>query len=179
MNSDTNIYNKLGLLLDQTQPKIKIKTNGSNLVFKNIFAKLEKVNCFTQKYGLTLTFRSSFHRDDPLYLHRLIEQEFSKYNDEFSYICFPEFTKKNNNLHYHCVIWNCYELGIITFCKRWQRKFGIYKLENPLRHYYCHTHIDNICRVKYQMLNPKPESRCWVHYILKDYGNGLWSITNY
>ncbi len=176
---NTVIYNKLKFdYLTKLKPNIKIKTNGYNLVYENILAKLKLVDLYSQKYGLTLTFSRGFHNDDPLFLHKLIIKEFAKWNDKFRYIGFPEFSKRNNQLHYHFIIWGCYELEIVTFCKRYQRKFGIYKLENPLRYYYCGN--DSDCKVKRLMLNPKPDSLCWFHYIQKDYNkNGLWSITNY
>lgn len=174
----TEIYKKLGLLLDQTQPGNLVKANGANLIYDNILSQMEKTDCFTQKYGLTLTFKKSFHLDDPLYLHKTTDKFMSKYKNEFKYIGFPEFTKKNHNLHYHFIIWDCYELPLVTFSKRWQRKFGISKLENPIKHYYCKN--KESCRIKHLLLKPKEDSKCWFHYIIKDYGiNGLWSLTNY
>lgn len=173
-----NIYsNILGSQLDQTQAPPEIKPRGTNLVFANIIKQLCSLQVFTQKYGITLTFKSSFHSDCPLFLHKLARDFFKDYDSKFKYVLFPEFTQKGN-LHYHGVIWSCYELPLMQCIKRWKRKYGISKIENPINYYFC-SDISN-CRIKQLMLNPKENSKCWLHYILKDYNkNGLWSLTNY
>ncbi len=168
--------NKVGVVLDQTQPTKCERSDGSKVVWNNILKQLIKVNNSSQKYGLTLTFRSSFNLDDPLILHRVTEEFMNKYNAKFQYIGFAEFTKRGN-IHYHLVIWDCYLLPLISFCKAWQRKFGIYRLEDPIKYYYC-LNIKQ-CNIKRIMLRPKKESKCWLHYIIKNHPSGLWPLTNY
>ncbi len=174
-----NIYSKniAGFVLDQTQPRIRIKTRGTNIVFEHILKAMAGIQVIDQKYGITLTFNKRFHRDDPNYLHKLTKLFFVKYNQDFKYIIFSEFTKKGI-LHFHGVIWNCYQLPFIKMANAWTKRYGYVKKELNIRHYFCGT-INN-CSIKKAMLKSKEESKCWMHYIMKDYQiNGLSTINNY
>ncbi len=178
----SNIYSdfqkrmKAGSLLDRTQPKFKPMSQGGRLIFTNILKKLISLESITQKYGCTLTFKSKFHGDDPLMIHRVTESFFIQYQSKFQYMVFAEFTGKGN-LHYHLVAWDCYQLPFTAMIKKWRRSYGFGKPEYNIRYYYCGTEK---CSVKKLMLRPKADSKCWLHYIIKDYlKNGLWAITHY
>lgn len=168
---------QVGEVLDQTQPQKMRKPTGSNLVYLNIQNQLVLLSKVSQKYGVTLTFKKKFHYDDPLFMHRMVDTFFRDFRKKFNFVLFPEFNS-SAQLHYHGVIWGCYQLPFMVMVKRWRRKYGFVKVELSLRHYFCTT-IDN-CSVKKYMLRPKKDSRCWLHYISKDYSkNGLWSVVNY
>lgn len=170
-------YKKVGLSLDQTQPPKLNKSQDSNIIFSNIIKTLLSLNTISQKYGITLTFKKKYHNVDPLKLHRDAITLLSEYNKKFKYILFPEFTQKGV-LHYHGIIWDCYQLPFTRMTKKWSREMGFTKNEYEIKHYMCLT--KNKCTLKETLNSLKDSTMCWYHYIQKDYGkNGLWALTNY
>ncbi len=164
------IRNFLGFdILDQTLEK------KPNIVYDNIWSKICLINKHSQKYGITLTFSSKWHIEDSLTLHRIVISKITKSTvcKNINYIFFPEFTK-GGILHYHGIIWDCYQLPFIRFSRWWSRTFGFTKPELELRYYLCN--ISAKC-TQSQISKAK---HCWSHYITKDYGkNGLWTLTHY
>lgn len=158
--------NKCGLeLLDQTthDEDNKLTEAEEDAVCDYIGTKgliLNKLNMIisenTQMYGCTFTFKRSFHNDDPVYLHRMTEKEINKsriWKDK-KYILFAEFSPKGGILHYHGIIYGCYQTEFLRLCNWWRRKFGFVKPELEIRH---------------------PDK--WRDYITKDYGKtGLWTL---
>ncbi len=164
----------VGSVLDQNQQNTEERRADDKVVFKNLFHKLISLNEMTQVYGITLTFRSTYHKDDPESLHRAIYKDLmsqAKWKKN-NFFLFPEFTEKGI-LHYHGVVWDCYELPFIQMSKYWHRKFGFAKVELKIKYYYCGNG-------KECMYNEKtvPKS-CWCHYCIKDYDSvGLNTLYN-
>lgn len=172
-----DFYNKIGFdILDQTQPENIARANGDKMkaiVFQSIWKKLVEQNKITQKYGVTLTFSPKWHNEDPLELHRIVIDKMNRSTvcKDIEYIIFPEFSKKGQ-LHYHGIVFNCYQLPFIRFSKWWKRTFGFAKVELEIRYYLCQDKI-GVCI-------QKRASRCWCHYITKDNGKtGLWSLVRF
>lgn len=128
-------------------------------------SKTSKIKCHTySKYreilkniksdyhGVTLTFKSKFLEEDPLDLHRIVQQVLSNSTlwNKQRYYLFPEFTK-NGNLHYHGVIIGCYEVTTMRMINMWRRKFGFVKPELQIQHH-----------------------NEWMDYITKSSNVGLW-----
>lgn len=155
----TNIlefYKKLGGLLDQAQPAKVEKRIGDKK--ENLLNKLKKVfSDNTQVYGITCTLGRKCDYDDPLFMHRIILRKLTKSTlwRKQKYILIPEFTDAGR-LHYHGVIYGCYEVEAVRLSKWWKREFGFTKFEKEIRY---------------------PQK--WVDYILKDIGKtGLWTLSN-
>ncbi len=167
------IYNKLktksGLILDPNHANKHKIDNNHHCVYSYIRAQLLKLGVFTQLYGITLTLSKKFELDDPIFMHRLIENHLTKRWKSINYIIFPEYSCKNARLHYHGVIWDCYKTTLVQKVRSWRRKFGFAKIELKINTYNCN-------RENHENY-PKC---CWMHYIQKDkYITGLWAITNY
>ncbi len=135
------------------------KSNANLGVYKPtkdmLLSKCNEISKFSQRYGATLTLKKKYHNDDPLYLHRLVEQKIRKSTlwNHSKYILFAEFTRQGI-LHYHCIIWDMYEIQYVNLMNWWRRIFGYVKMEKEIVHY-----------------------NCWIKYITKDYGKtGLWTI---
>jgi len=174
-NKNILYYYKLGEVLDQTQAKISPRRYTEHVVFTNIWREIVDIDKFSQKYGLTLTFKSQFAMDDPKELHRFVHDKISKscVFKNTKYIFFPEFTQ-NGNLHYHGVIWDCYEVDFIRISKWWKRSFGYTREEKEFNMYICCNKAMYCERRK--MFN----KWCWSHYMSKDHGKvGLYPFTNY
>ncbi len=166
---DKYFTKKVGVTLDQHQPKKLVKSNDPYLVYEHILSQLISLKNNTQLYGITLTFKKKFKMDDPRWLHCLIERWLKQTKwKELNYILFPEFTPKGD-LHYHGVIWDSYEAPFLQRVRAWQRKYGFVKPELKLNTYKCENG-----------LSTKLNKCCWYHYIIKDHGKtGLWTLTNY
>ncbi len=168
-------FTGLGDSLDQTQSAAIEKRVSHKVVRHCHFLKMVKSLSYSQKYGITLTFRPSWHTEDPLYLHRLISRKIasSRLWKKEKYILFPEYTE-NGILHYHGYIYDTYQTNVKRLEIWWKRTYGtITKIEYQLRYPYCG--IQNKCIQK----NKSKAKYCWLHYISKDLGKtGLWTITN-
>lgn len=167
---------KVGEVLDQTQPPESRKSYRDQVVFTNIWLELIKQNKCTQKYGITLTFSTKWHIEDALTLHRIVQTKMARSTvcKNIKYILFPEYTAKGI-LHYHGIIFSCYQTPFIRFSKWWKRSFGHTKEELEIRYYLC-----SINPAKCMQSSLSKAKYCWSHYITKDYHkNGLWTLTNY
>ncbi len=95
----------------------------------NIKKSLLKHKSSTQRSGFTLTFKPIYHEYDPDELYEFIvrycEQNFHKKDP---YIIFPEFTS-SGILHFHGVVYNCYQRYISSCLKEWRRQYGYVKIE--------------------------------------------------
>lgn len=95
----------------------------------DISKKILKMAICTQKIGFTLTFAKMWHDEDPdtlfHYFVKFIADNFEK-NDKI--IIFPEFTVKGI-LHFHGIIYNCYQRYINKKLKDWRKTYGIVKME--------------------------------------------------
>ncbi len=169
MQIHSNIPKKVGVSLDQHQPKkLEKSMSYDSIVYDHITKKLKTLSIYTHVYGITLTFKKSFKMDDPQWLHRHIHIWLNQTKwKKLNYILFPEFTSKGD-LHYHGVVWDCYQAPFLQRVCSWQRKFGFVKPELQLNTYHCG-------------LPPKQTNKCcWYHYIIKDHGKtGLCTLTNY
>ncbi len=149
-------YKKLGGLLDQAQPEKMEKTNGDKK--NNLLLRLNSIfRNNTQVYGITCTLGKKCDYNDPLFMHRMIVRKLCRSTlwRKQKYLLIPEFTD-NGRLHYHGVIYNCYEVEAIRLSQWWKREFGFTKFEKEIRY---------------------PNK--WIDYILKDIGKtGLWTISN-
>lgn len=161
-------------VLDQNKTKIVAKAIGKTIGSMYLVDIMEKSVVFTQKYGITLTFKSKFTMDDPKKLHRMIANKLLKSRvwQGHKYILFPEFTS-SGSLHYHGIIWDTYEVDLVRMAQWWRRTFGYVKLEKDIKYYYCGTPATQECSQK----NKKNKKiKCWLHYITKDVGKvGLWT----
>ncbi len=173
-------YRKEGVevcILDQTQrPKLK---KEYNVVLNKHLETLLSLNRFTDKYGITLTFNKKWYNEDPIDLARIVQIKIdnSRCFKKVKYILCPEFTS-HGNLHYHGIIWDCYQMPFQQCVRMWRRQFGYVKPELEIKYYYCGTTIT--CSIKKQMITPKKRSMCWLHYIIKDRGKvGLPIIYSY
>lgn len=165
MNILTAIYRNGFDILDQTQRK---KGDNPEVVCDDCLLKerqaalrltlLQLSETNSQFYGFTFTFKKKFHVEDPKTLHKILQQILLSSTTFGSrapakYYMFPEFSP-TGNLHYHGVIYDCYQVQFIKMCKWWRRKYGFVKVEIEIKH-------------------PKK----WVNYITKDYcKTGLWTI---
>ncbi len=152
------IIKSLGAVLDQTQTRKIKKTSGPQLEkFNKLHKEIENIfGNFSQVYGITVTLSKKYSLDDPLQMHRFIQRKINRSRlwKARKYILIPEFSEINSNLHYHGLIYDCYELEAVRLSKWWKREFGFTKLEKEIRH---------------------PEK--WSTYILKDINTtGLWPL---
>lgn len=155
------VTENFGVLLDKTKNKLKempfagqLDNDVPDYLTKRI-RELEKVS---QIGGFTLTFSKKFKNEDPRWLMRYVQEKInnSRVWKGKEYILLPEFTK-NGDLHFHGVLWNCYQVELLQLTRWWSRSFGFTKPEIEIANY------DN-----------------WIRYIFKDYGKtGLWTIYNF
>jgi len=155
--SRVDIRTYLGLeLLDQTPAQKREKSYRPTKERLHHLLNNEIVK-FSQKVGVTLTFKKDFITLDPISLHRYVELKLIRSSiwNKLNYILYPEYTKAGN-LHYHGLIYNCYDTEAIRAVKWWRRTFGYVKPELEIRHY------DK-----------------WSEYITKDIGKvGLWALVS-
>ncbi len=165
----------LGVSLDQTQAALREKSASPNVIRKYYFNQMIKGLGYTEKYGITLTFRPSFHKDDPLFLHRLVQKKIyaSRLWKHMKYVLYSEYTA-SGILHYHGYLYGCYQTHVTRIDQWWKRNFGtITKVEYKLRYAYCGD--DLICTQK----NKSKAKHCWLHYVSKDADiTGLWILSN-
>ncbi len=165
----------LGVSLDQTQTENVRKSYSAQVVRRACFQAMIKILEYDEKYGITFTFKKSFHGDNPLFLHRLIDQKIasSRLWKECKYILYPEFTA-GGILHYHGLIYDCSQLQMSRINIWWKRTYGtITKIEYSIRYAYCGT--EHECT----QINKSNAKSCWLHYVSKDSGKtGLWIIYN-
>ncbi len=168
-------FRGLGDSFDQTQTDLIEKRIAPNVIRYTNFSKMIDSLDYSQKYGITLTFRRKWHSEDPLYLHRLIHKKISSSRlwKKEKYILFPEYSA-NGILHYHGYMYNTYQTNVKRLEIWWKRTYGIItKVEYDLRYVYCGE------RDKCIQKNKSNAKYCWLHYITKDVGKtGLWTISN-
>lgn len=169
MKNILDYYNEEGLLvLDQTLEKkgdTDLITDGDCKAQYKQLTKLQEIikdklllfNKSSQCYGVTLTFKTKFHSDDPRWLHvyviNLLNRSYLWQHKK--YILYPEFTKKGI-LHYHGCIKDIYQCEFIKLCLWWSRTFGYVKPELTINNFHN-----------------------WSTYITKDLGKtGLWTINS-
>ncbi len=132
--------------LDQTLPE---KRRLSLVVREALLKKFINIpNIYSQYYGITLTFTRKWKELDPDYLHKLVKTHVCKslLFKKTKYYLFPEFTEAGD-LHYHGVIYDCYELPFFKIVAHWKRVYGWAKPEKKIRNWknfsdYCYKHID-------------------------------------
>lgn len=165
----------LGVSLDQTQTNLIRKSCSANVVRRACFKAMIKMLDFSEIYGITFTFRQSFHGDNPLFLHRLIDQKIARSRlwRGCKYILYPEFNA-SGILHYHGIIYDCPQIVMTRLNNWWKRNYGtITKIEYSIRYAFCGT--EALCTQK----NKSNAKHCWLHYVSKDSGKtGLWIIYN-
>ncbi len=157
------------------------KTNAKKLechIASNfIKKKLVNITKCSQYYGINITFKSKYHDMDPIQLHRLFQKKLIKSNiwKKNQYLLFPEFSPKSGNLHYHGVVYDCYQHNVISMQKMCKREFGPQcKVFLTVNCKLCEAGIDGPC--SYLKQNGD-KGWCWTHYITKDVGKtGLWTI---
>lgn len=178
MTSILDYYISVGVdILDQTQ-RNKLNTD-SNVVLNKHLMTLLSLNRHTDKYGVTLTFNKKWYNEDPKELAQMVQLKLNNAScfKKVKFIFCPEFTT-HGNLHYHGVIWDCYQMPFQKCVRWWRRTFGYVRPEIEIKYYYCDTAIT--CSIKKQMITPKKTSKCWLHYIIKDRGKvGLPIIYSY
>ncbi len=161
MNILDYFTNGCGVILDQTTPKLMEKSDSLANRRKSNLRQILLRRCeseHTQCAGFTLTFGKKWQKEDPLTLHRIVQNKLkkSKIWNKKSYLMRPEFTSKNGNLHYHGLIYDTYDIETMRCLQWWRRTFGFVKPELQIRY-----------EVK------------WIDYILKDYKkSGLWTLHN-
>ncbi len=180
MRNILDYYGEVGVdLLDQAQPKKQKKSQGKDVVYKNILGKLQNIQNYSEKYPITLTInrRKKHIRDyDDIALHRYIHKRLirnCRWN-KLKYILFPEYDS-NGKLHYHGVIWDSYQATVSVAIKFWRNNFGFVDKgwSKDIRYYWCGTEG---CTQK----DKSKAKHCWYHYITKDTKkSGLYSLTNY
>lgn len=125
-------------LLDQTLPADgDKKRTETNMVRLAIFNDLSHVpDKYSQIYGITFTFKPKFYTLDPDHLHSLVRSRIEKSTvcRKCKYYLIPQFTPKGN-LHYHGVVYDCYQVPFMKMVKWWRRNFGFSKPELTIRHY--------------------------------------------
>ncbi len=123
-------------LLDQTPTGNMPKCMAVNLVREQLIKKLLLLNCVTQKYGVTFTFKPRFREEDDMELHRIVYDKLIRSNifKVVNWVLIPEFTK-GGALHYHGVISDCYQTDFMRCVKWWRRNYGFVKPELEIRHY--------------------------------------------
>ncbi len=161
-----------GCLLDQPT-KIKAKS----ITIEDMLIMIIKSYNQTPIIGITLTLSAKWHLEDPIIVHRFIEEKINKstnWKKLNRYFIFPEFTSEGN-LHYHGIIIGNYQSTIMSALTMWKRQFGYVKPEFKLKYLHCNS-ITKICN----QTNQKGKSiSCWTHYMVKDYNKtGLWCIYN-
>ncbi len=110
---------------------------------------------YSQYSGFTLTLKTKYHDDDPVWLHRHIHNTILKSRIwKGKIFCLrPEFTKKGV-LHYHGIIFDEYQTTVLQLLNWWRRNYGFVKPELKIRH-----------------------NKKWIEYMFKDYfSTGLWTI---
>ncbi len=159
--------------LDQPKPDLERKRYTKDVVRKACFINMIDITKYDQKYGITFTFAPKFHNDNPLFLHRLIDQKIasSRLWKKCKYILYPEFNS-SGVLHYHGFIYDCYQSHMAKLNNWWKRTYGtITKIEYDIRYPYCGQ--TTVCIQK----NKSNAKYCWIHYVSKDVGKtGLWTI---
>lgn len=113
-----------------------IRYDKERPVFLSILNKLRISKSNSQWYGLTLTFKRKFHSSSPRWLHKYAHEKLTrmfckKYNCEW--YAFPEFTQAGI-LHYHCIVYNIYEVNMVKMMNSWKRQFGFVKWEKDVRY---------------------------------------------
>lgn len=160
-------------LLDQTKPAERKKQEGVHIVhFKNLSILYSLNNTLMIPFGITLTFKKSFHSSDSRWLHDYFQSRIEKCKVAklFKYQFYPEFSSKNCHLHYHGIIYSTYQVHFIEFVKWYTRSFGYCKPELEIYNYWCEKKDSCITTTK----------RCWLHYITKDCSKtGLYPIVKY
>ncbi len=152
-------------ILDRTTSDLE--TNVYKPVRSAIIKVMKEIinNDYSEVFGFTLTlspkkkYRGQYMQNfDDLKLHRLIGETLksSRVWKDVCYFMYPEFGESNGRLHYHGVIYNCYQLKFKKCMSQWKRVFG----------------------------NTKPEmvltsNRAWIGYCVKDDGaTGLYPFYN-
>ncbi len=151
--------------LDRTT--VDLETNVYQPVRSAIIKVMKEIinNKYSQVYGFTLTinpkkkFRGYYlqNYDDDV-LHRRIGQilKSSRAWKDVCYFMYPEFGDKHGRLHYHGIVYNCYEVKFLKCLNFWKKHFG----------------------------HPEPEmslgsNRIWIGYCVKDDGHtGLYPFFN-
>lgn len=87
-------------------------------------------NC-TQKVGFTLTFSKMWQDEDPDTLYKYIQDYIEKYFDKIQYVLVPEFTS-SGIMHFHGIIYNCYQRTINKVLNEWRKTFGFIKIESHI-----------------------------------------------
>ncbi len=169
-------FNKGSTLLDQDPHREMEKSgNGQSQVLcvclKLMNQSRKVLNSNSQCYGVTLTLKKKYNLEDPIQVHRDLENYFKNRNwKSKNYIFVPEFTSNNGYLHYHGIIWDEYQCTVQKRLNSYRRKYGWCKPEYELRYRDCVNCKERV--TKY----PKC---CWYHYMWKSRNVGLWTLYNF
>ncbi len=140
-------------VLDKSKQHVQGK--HTNLSREFIIKKLSDIiKKHSQLCGITLTLKMRFQDRDPKNMHLDIQKKIvnSKVWDN-KYVLIPEFSPKGH-LHYHGIIYDHYNVGVVRMSNMWARTFGFTKIEFTLHH---------------------PSE--WIKYMMKDLGKtGLNTI---
>lgn len=154
-------------LLDKDTTHSQKCDPGDNMTNrKNLLFIIGKIKYNTLKYGITITIDPKFpyknrrfksmadsQKHDTVKI--IIEKYMLKTMSNIQYILIPEYSDNNGMLHYHGIVWNCYQLSFSNFLRKLRGTIGYCKGEFEIKHY------DK-----------------WLSYIFKNYGkSGLSTIT--
>lgn len=96
---------------------------------KHIPAVIQKYSICTQKIGFTLTFNKNYHEIDSDILYNFLLKFIKQYfGSEIEYIIAPEYTDKGV-IHFHGIIYNCYQRYINRILNKWRDQYGFIKME--------------------------------------------------
>ncbi len=93
--------------------------------------KIQSFAKCTQKVGFTLTFSRMWQEEDPDTLYRYIQKYIKEYFDKIDYVVVPEFTS-SGIMHFHGIIYNCYQRVINKVLNEWRKLYGYIKIENHI-----------------------------------------------
>ncbi len=117
----------------QYEQLYKVDNVEYKLQNKNLLNLMKKYRDVSDQIGFTLTFNSSYHDEDPdllyTYLVRYVKQYFT--NENMNFIVMTEFTAKGI-IHFHGIIYNCYQRFVVKMLTSWRKWYGIIKLEYKL-----------------------------------------------
>ncbi len=109
--------------------------------------KIKKMVSCTQKIGFTLTFAKMWHDEDPDTLYKYFtDYIYKEFPCKIEYIIAPEFTS-SGILHFHGIIYNCYQRCVNKLFTKWRKNYGFIKMEYKITEHwesYILKDMDNI-----------------------------------
>jgi len=120
---------------------------------KTLRSDLQKYKNNTQKIGFTLTFDSSYHSENPDLLYQnLLNYVTEHFEKSIKYIITIEFTS-SGILHFHGVIYDCYQRYVSKILKNWRKTYGFVKIEWKISPKWEEYIIKDVDRIGYPALN--------------------------